>query len=1433
MNKKKIFGIAMSINLIASPLLVDVAPVLAKADENTPQKESRFVNQNINLLKNPEMAPAANGLGVSGYNLYSYNHINGKLDESLNTSGSYGTKVNFDTYVKQTESGKLRFTTDLGGIEVIKGTDGPVVEQQVPVIAGQTYEFSFKAQLEGDSSYWTRKEFAVLYSMGAALTKEVYDDTATRTFKTTYTATETGTIPIRFGIYRTYRANTAGATQHNYVWDAKVVNVDKSAPAAPKANRVDTDSSTLTGTAEANTSMLIKDSAGKLLSTIKVDAKGNYSFAVNKPAYNTVYYIANKDIAGNISDDTKVTVAQGNVIAPVVNRVDDEMATVVGHTEPKSKVIATYNNAQNEMITAEAMADDNGDFSVEIKSGIKAETDFKVISELNGVKSKETSFHVIEKTYETAVVTVDNLFVDKTHAAIIKGMDESIIANAQADVDLVKNADRKAELQVLVDSATAMLIERNKQSAVSTDIADVFANDEETALVEGVTEEQLEKIGVAIADLTDKEKAAEFEQRLENAQTLLTERRHQEAATAAIEALFTDDTHEAIGKDVVKEAIDAATELVSKVTDADKKAEYTEQIKVAQELLDTRIENARLLGLANDAVAALFTTADKAELIAGMTQETIDAAAEVVAGVNDADEAARTALESDIKHATALLVERHNQEAATIAIDKLFADDTHSQMHPDLTQKQIDAAQALVDKVKDAEPLAKFTAEIKAAQKFLDIENAHLAHLAATQDAVENLFTGPNHTAIKSTTDQREINDVQALVNAVAYPEEKAKLQAEVDKAQDFLTNTTAVVIEKIAALSTDLIANDKLTANGAVAMITDQTQIDDVYNAIVKMPASAKDKATYTAQVKAVEDLYKNRTNEQVGNLAQNNEFDLGITEWTTWMSSTAKRPTTVRDGAEGNNVIKLEGNSSAEQIIEDLDPNTTYTLTAYVKADKGGRIKLGAKNFGGVNTLGSNFTQDKYSKGEVTFTTGPNNTKATIYLYNPTDLNGYADVVLLKNASSDLNKPVVSAAVAAVDALYVNQIVAGGGKAQHVVQQGALHATTTVEKIAAAKALVTALDDKYTIKATLLDTLAESTLLLQQREDNKHSNLLVNSDFAADFSNWKVWTGGTTAPVITQDSNMTGNVVEISPNSSLEQKVQGLKANTTYELTVQSKTDNNEPFSIGVKNTGAATPTVALINGRTYNEAVVKFTTGDNPANTTVYMYKSGGNGKGYAGLTTVHEVVSNDDVVAEVTNLFVKNNKKKTALNWKVTTETLDELQTKVNVIEDVVVKERMNKRLKEAQELLAKVTAERLNNQVSTNADFSLGLDGWKPWNSAIAKVPTVVENTASFDQALTLNGESSVERTITLKPNTAYKYTVYGKSYETERVAMGMKAMADTVVNSVLIDDSAVDAETTIEFTTGPATTSGRLFIYKSVGSVDTFIQSVRVSEVTK
>ncbi|ODJ52991.1 Ig-like domain-containing protein [Brochothrix thermosphacta] len=325
MNKKKIFGIAMSINLIASPLLVDVAPVLAKADENTPQKESRFVNQNINLLKNPEMAPAANGLGVSGYNLYSYNHINGKLDESLNTSGSYGTKVNFDTYVKQTESGKLRFTTDLGGIEVIKGTDGPVVEQQVPVIAGQTYEFSFKAQLEGDSSYWTRKEFTVLYSMGAALTKEVYDDTATRTFKTTYTATETGTIPIRFGIYRTYRANTAGATQHNYVWDAKVVNVDKSAPAAPKANRVDTDSSTLTGTAEANTSMLIKDSAGKLLSTIKVDAKGNYSFAVNKPAYNTVYYIANKDIAGNISDDTKVTVAQGNVIAPVVNRVDDEM----------------------------------------------------------------------------------------------------------------------------------------------------------------------------------------------------------------------------------------------------------------------------------------------------------------------------------------------------------------------------------------------------------------------------------------------------------------------------------------------------------------------------------------------------------------------------------------------------------------------------------------------------------------------------------------------------------------------------------------------------------------------------------------------------------------------------------------------------------------------------------------------------------------------------------------------------------------------------------------------------------------------------------------------------------------------------------------------------------------------------------------------------
>ncbi len=109
--------------------------------------------------------------------------------------------------------------------------------------------------------------------------------------------------------------------------------------------------------------------------------------------------------------------------------------------------------------------------------------------------------------------------------------------------------------------------------------------------------------------------------------------------------------------------------------------------------------------------------------------------------------------------------------------------------------------------------------------------------------------------------------------------------------------------------------------------------------------------------------------------------------------------------NSSEGKYAIELDADSGAEQTIVDLSPNTIYVLSGDVKTEKtDGVISFGVKNYGG-NELKESTSTTVYSKKTIEFTTGPQNTQATVFFYRNTEGTGkgYGDNVALYLKSND----------------------------------------------------------------------------------------------------------------------------------------------------------------------------------------------------------------------------------------------------------------------------------------------------------------------------------------------------------------------------------------------------------------------------------------------
>ena len=146
---------------------------------------------------------------------------------------------------------------------------------------------------------------------------------------------------------------------------AKTVTVaDKTAPSAPTVSGTIGDNSTkVTGKAEANASIEIKDGKKKIASG-KADSKGAYSIKIGKQKAGTKLSITAKDKAGNISKAKTVTVADKTApSAPKVNNVTTATTKVKGSTEANATVTIKVNNK----VLATGKADKKGSYSITIK----------------------------------------------------------------------------------------------------------------------------------------------------------------------------------------------------------------------------------------------------------------------------------------------------------------------------------------------------------------------------------------------------------------------------------------------------------------------------------------------------------------------------------------------------------------------------------------------------------------------------------------------------------------------------------------------------------------------------------------------------------------------------------------------------------------------------------------------------------------------------------------------------------------------------------------------------------------------------------------------------------------------------------------------------------------------------------------------------------
>lgn len=205
-----------------------------------------------------------------------------------------------------------------------------------------------------------------------------------------------------------------------------VVVKDKTAPLKPTVNALTDQSTTLTGKAEANSTIEVKKN-NTILVQGQTGADGTFSTSLSKQPADTQLSVVAIDSSQNRSESTLVTVTDGTPPSkPVVNQVTDQSTFVTGQTEASSKVEVR----KDSVVIGQAQATSEGTFSITIPKQV-GNTKLTVVA----IDAASNSSSPVE------VLVVDTLAPAKPTVNEISDVSVSVSGQAEpnAKIEVMKN----------------------------------------------------------------------------------------------------------------------------------------------------------------------------------------------------------------------------------------------------------------------------------------------------------------------------------------------------------------------------------------------------------------------------------------------------------------------------------------------------------------------------------------------------------------------------------------------------------------------------------------------------------------------------------------------------------------------------------------------------------------------------------------------------------------------------------------------------------------------------------------------------------------------------------------------------------------------------------------------------------------------------------
>jgi len=233
--------------------------------------------------------------------------------------------------------------------------------------------------------------------------------------------------------------------------DALTVTVlDKTAPDKPSVSEVSDLSTSISGLAEANSLVFIKNT-DSFLAQVTANENGEFSADIEKQAAGTELSISAEDKAGNKSDSliTKV-IDKTPAEMSMVEEITDKSTSVSGIAEPGSTVLIQSRST----ILAQGQADNSGEFSFVIEAPT-AGTELTIYTvDASGNKSNEVKMTVLDKTAP-----------EKPSVNEVTSLSQSITGNAEPGTTITVTADGVVLGTTTADSAGNFTIAINQQKA--------------------------------------------------------------------------------------------------------------------------------------------------------------------------------------------------------------------------------------------------------------------------------------------------------------------------------------------------------------------------------------------------------------------------------------------------------------------------------------------------------------------------------------------------------------------------------------------------------------------------------------------------------------------------------------------------------------------------------------------------------------------------------------------------------------------------------------------------------------------------------------------------------------------------------------------------------------------------------------------------------